>query len=50
MTDDPPGLILTCLRRIDTKIDAPAEEVRDLKLRVTSLEPARPAACPASTS
>ncbi len=38
MTDGPDNLILLYLRRIDEKVDRIAEDVRDLKMRVTSLE------------
>lgn len=38
MTDEPDNLVLVYLRRIDAKVDALADEVRDLKGRVGRLE------------
>jgi len=38
MADDPDDLILVYLRRIDTKVDAMAQDIRELKERVSSLE------------
>jgi len=38
MADDPDNLILVYLRRIDTKVDAMAQDIRELKERVSSLE------------
>jgi predicted nucleic acid-binding Zn-ribbon protein len=37
-TDDPDNLTLVMLRRIDGKIDRIAEDVRELKLRMSSVE------------
>ena len=38
MADDPDDLILVYLRRIDAKVDAMAQDIRELKERVSSLE------------
>lgn len=38
MTEEPENLVLVYLRRIDAKVDQLIDDVRDLKLRVTSLE------------
>jgi hypothetical protein len=35
---EPDNIVLTYLRRIDEKLDRVIEDVRDLKMRVTSLE------------
>jgi archaellum component FlaC len=37
MTEEPDSLVLRYLRRIDEKLDRLSDDVRDLKLRVTSL-------------
>ena len=38
MTDEPDNLVLVYLRRIDEKVDGLRDDVRDLKVRMTSLE------------
>ncbi len=38
MVDDPDNLVLVYLRRIDAKVDAMAQDIRELKERVSSLE------------
>ena len=38
MTDAPESLILRYLRQIDQKVDRMAEDVHDLKVRMTSVE------------
>ena len=38
MVDDPDYLVLVYLRRIDSKVDAMAQDIRELKERVSSLE------------
>lgn len=38
MVDDPDDLVLVYLRRIDAKVDAMAQDIRELKERVSSLE------------
>ena len=38
MVDDPDNLVLVYLRRIDSKVDALAQDIRELKERVSSLE------------
>ncbi|MDP2763325.1 MAG: hypothetical protein Q8O54_00635, partial [Brevundimonas sp.] len=38
MVDDPDNLVLVYLRRIDAKVDAIAQDIRELKERVSSLE------------
>ncbi len=38
MSDAPENLILVYLRRIDTKVDLLADDVRDLKGRVSAVE------------
>ncbi|OWJ65623.1 hypothetical protein [Inquilinus limosus] len=38
MTDAPESLILRYLRQIDHKVDRLAEDVHDLKVRMTSVE------------
>ncbi|MFN3931675.1 MAG: hypothetical protein ACK4JY_07995 [Brevundimonas sp.] len=38
MADDPDNLVLVYLRRIDAKVDAMAQDIRELKERVSSLE------------
>ena len=38
MAEDPESLVLVYLRRIDTKVDAMAQDIRELKERVSSLE------------
>ena len=38
MTGEPDNLILVYLRRIDGKVDRLAEDVRELKTRITSVE------------
>lgn len=38
MSDEPDNLVLVYLRRIDGKVDRIAEDVRDLKIRMTSIE------------
>ena len=38
MVDDPDNLVLVYLRRIDAKVDAIAQFIRELKERVSSVE------------
>ncbi len=38
MADEPDNLMLIYLRRIDEKVDRLIDEVRDLKVRTTSVE------------
>ena len=38
MTDGPDNLILQYLRRIDAKVDRLAEDVHDVKVRLTAVE------------
>jgi len=38
MADEADNLVLLYLRRLDEKVDRVLEDVRDLKLRMTSLE------------
>jgi hypothetical protein len=38
MSDDPDNLVLVFLRRIDTRLERLAEDMRDVKQRMTSLE------------
>ena len=38
MADEPDNLVPVYLRRIDEKLDRLADDVRDLKVRVTALE------------
>ena len=38
MADEPESLVLVYLRRIDAKVDAMAQDIRELKERVSSLE------------
>ena len=38
MTGQPDNLVLVYLRRIDEKIDRLSDEMRDVKVRVTTLE------------
>jgi polyhydroxyalkanoate synthesis regulator phasin len=38
MTDGPENLVLTCLRRIDEKVDRLAEDMREVKSRLGILE------------
>ena len=38
MVDEPDNLILQLLRRVDAKIDRMAEDIQDLKLRMTHVE------------
>ena len=38
MVDEPDNLILTYLRRLDTKFDHMADDIRDLKVRMTAVE------------
>ena len=38
MVDDPDNLVLVYLRRIDAKVDAIAQDIRELKERVSSVE------------
>lgn len=38
MADDPDNLVLVYLRRIDSKVDAIAQDIRELKERVSSVE------------
>lgn len=38
MADEPDNLIMTCLRRIDAKVDRLTDDVRDLKIRMTGVE------------
>ena len=38
MADDPDNLVLVYLRRIDAKVDAIAQDIRELKERVSSVE------------
>ncbi len=38
MHDAPENLVLVYLRRLDEKVDRVASDIRDLKVRVTSLE------------
>lgn len=38
MVEEPENLVLVFLRRIDAKIDAMAQDMRELKERVSSLE------------
>jgi len=38
VTDGPDNLILLYLRRIDEKVDRIADDVQDLKVRVTAIE------------
>lgn len=38
MAEEPDNIILVYLRRIDEKVDRIADDVRDLKIRMTSLE------------
>jgi chromosome segregation ATPase len=38
MIDEPDGVVLRFLRRIDEKIDRPADDVRELKTRMTAVE------------
>ena len=40
MPAEPDNLVLVYLRRLDEKLDRVIDEVRDLKMRVTSLEEA----------
>jgi len=40
MADEPDNLVLQYLRRIDTKVDRLAEEVHDVKIRLTAIEEA----------
>ena len=40
MADEPDNLIMTCLRRIDAKVDRLTDDVRDLKIRMTGVEEA----------
>jgi tetrahydromethanopterin S-methyltransferase subunit G len=40
MVDDPTSLILTLLRKIDSRTDRLAEDMQDVKRRLTSLEAA----------
>ena len=38
MADEPDNLVLVYLRRIDEKLDRVADDVRDLKVRMTAVE------------
>lgn len=38
MSDEPDNLVLRMLRNIDAKLERVAEDVADIKIRVTSLE------------
>ena len=38
MSDSPDNLVLTLLRRLDTKLDRLIDDVQDLKHRMTSVE------------
>ena len=38
MADGPDNLILQLLRRIDTKVDRLAEDIHDIKVRLTAVE------------
>jgi archaellum component FlaC len=38
MTDEPESIVLRYLRRIDEKLDRLADDVRDIKVRVTGVE------------
>ena len=38
MADEPDNIILQYLRRIDAKVDHLADDVRDLKVRMTAVE------------
>ena len=38
MSDEPENLVLVYLRRLDAKIDNVMEDMREVKLRLTSLE------------
>ncbi|WP_375460624.1 hypothetical protein [uncultured Enterovirga sp.] len=38
MTDEPDHIVLVYLRRIDEKVDRLIDEMRDLKVRTTSVE------------
>lgn len=38
MSDSPDNLVLTLLRRLDTKMDRLIDDVQDLKHRMTSVE------------
>lgn len=38
MAEEPDNLVLVYLRRIDAKVDAMAQDIRELKERVSSLE------------
>jgi hypothetical protein len=38
MADEPDNLLLRLLRSIDGKVDALAQDVRDIKIRMTSVE------------
>ena len=40
MSDEPENLMLVYLRRVDTTVSRIAEDVHDLKVRMTSLEEA----------
>ena len=38
MVDEPENLILTLLRRMDSKLDRVIDDVQDLKIRMTAVE------------
>ena len=38
MADDPDNLVLTLLRRVDSKLDRVIDDVQDLKVRMTAVE------------
>ena len=38
MVDEPENLILSLLRRMDSKLDRVIDDVQDLKIRMTSVE------------
>ena len=38
MADDPDSLVLTPLRRMDSKLDRVIDDVQDLKVRMTAVE------------
>jgi predicted nucleic acid-binding Zn-ribbon protein len=40
MSDQPPDLVLIILRRVEAKLDRVAEDMHDLKVRMTAVEEA----------
>ena len=38
MADEPESLVLEFLRRMDRKVDQVAEDMRDIKIRMTAIE------------